>query len=76
MFLPGKISNWENTDLTEHEIHTKRPPIHQPHKRKNPEVRRHEQEQLKEMLDQEIIRLLCSPWACPVMMVKKKKMVL
>ena len=34
-----------NTDMIEHEIHTKGPPI-----------RKHEQEQLKESLNQEIIR--------------------
>ena len=44
-----------NTDLIEHEIHTKGPPIHQPYRRQNPEVCKQEEEQLKEMLDQEII---------------------
>ena len=61
-----------NTDLIEHKIHTKGPPIRQPYRRQNPEVRKHEQQQLKEMLDQEIIRPSCSPWASPVVMVKKK----
>ena len=61
-----------NTDLIEHEIHAKGPPIRQPYRRQNPEVWMHEQEQLKEMLDQEFIRPLCSPWASPVVMVKKK----
>ena len=61
-----------NPDLIENEIHTKGPPICQPYGRQNPEVRKHEQEQLKEMLDQEIIRPSCSPWASPVVMVKKK----
>ena len=35
-------------------------------------MRKHELEQLKEMLDQEIIRPSCSLWASPVVMVKKK----
>ena len=47
-----------NNDLIEHEIHAKGPPIRQPYRRQNPEVRKHEQEQLKELLDQEIIRPL------------------
>ena len=68
----GKDFKLENTDLIEHEIHTKGPPIRQPYRRQNPEVRRHEQEQLKEMLEQEIIQPSCSPWASPAIMVKKK----
>ena len=52
----GKDFKLGNTDLIEHEIHNKRPPIQQPYRWQNPEVRKHEQEQLKEMLDQEIIR--------------------
>ena len=35
-------------------------------------MRKQEQEQLKEMLDQEIIRLSCSPWTSHVVMVRKK----
>ena len=69
----GKDFKLGNTDLIEHKIHTKGPPIRQPHKRQNPEVRKHELEQLKEMLDQEIVRPSCSLWASPVVMVKKKK---
>ena len=52
----GKDFKLGNTVLIEHEIHTKGPPIWQPYRRQNPELRKHEQEQLKEMLDQEIIR--------------------
>ena len=50
----------------------KGPPIHQPYQRQNPKVRRHEQDQLKEMLEQEIIRPSCSPWVSPVVIGKKK----
>ena len=42
----GKDFKLGNTNLIEHEIHTKGPPIRQPYRRQNPEVRRHEQEQL------------------------------
>ena len=37
--IPGCIRR--NTGLIEHEIHTKGPPIPQPYRRQNPEVRRH-----------------------------------
>ena len=43
----GKDFKLGNSDLIEHEIHTKGPPIRQPYRRKNPEVGKHEQEQLK-----------------------------
>ena len=69
----GKDFKLGNTDWIEHEIHSKGPPIRQPYRRQNPEVRKQEQEQLKEMLDQEIIRPSCSPWASPVVMVKKRR---
>ena len=42
----GKDFNLGNTGLIKHEIHTKGPPIRQPYRRKDPEVQRHEQEQL------------------------------
>ena len=68
----GKGLKLGNTPVVEHKIHTRGPPIRQPYRRQNPEVRWQEQEQLKEMLEQEIVRPSCSPWAFPVVMVKKK----
>ena len=68
----GKGLKLGNTPMIEHEIHTIGPPIRQPYRRQNPEVRRQEQGQLKEMLEQEIVRPSCSPWASLVVMVKKK----
>ena len=68
----GKGLKLGNTLLIEHEIHTKGPSIRQPYQRQNPEVRRQEQEQLKDMLEQEIVRPSCSLWASSVVMVKKK----
>ena len=58
--------------LVEHEIHAHGPPIHQPYRRQNLEARRQEQEQLKDMLEQGIVRPSSSPWASPVVMVKKR----
>ena len=69
----GKGLKLGNTPVIEHKIHTKVPPTRQPYRRQNPEVRRQEQEQLKDMLEQEIVRPSCSPWASPVVMVKKKE---
>ena len=51
--------------MVEHEIHTLGPPIRQPFRRQNLEVRRQEEEQLKEMLDEGIVRPSSSPWASP-----------
>ena len=59
------------TNLIEYKIQTKGPPFHQ---RQNPKVWRHEQEQLKEMLEQEIVLPSSNPWASPVVIVKKKRM--
>ena len=68
----GKDFRLGSTGVVEHEIHTHGPLIRQPYCRHNPEVRRQEQEQLKEMFDQGVVRLSSSPWASLVVMVKKK----
>ena len=56
LFFAGKDFKLGNTDLIEHKIHMKGPPICQPYQSQNPGVRKHEQDQLKEMLEQKIIR--------------------
>ena len=61
-----------STSLVEHEIHTTGPPIRLPFRRQNPIVRDIEQQQVKEMLRDEVKRPSTSPWASPVVMVKKK----
>ena len=61
-----------STSLVEHEIHTTGPPIRLPFRRQNPIVRDIEQQQVKEMLRDEVIRPSTSPWASPVVMIKKK----
>ena len=58
--------------MIQHEIHTNGGPIRQPYRRQNPQVRAQEQEQLQEMLQDGIVRPSVSPWASPVVMVKKK----
>ena len=61
-----------STSLVEQEIHTTGLPIRLPFRRQNPIVRDIEQQQVKEMLRDEVIRPSTSPWASPVVMVKKK----
>ena len=64
-----------STSLVEHEIHTTGHPVQLPFRRQNPIVRDIEQQQVKEMLRDEVIRPSTSPWASQVVMVKKKDMV-
>ena len=60
------------TSLVEHEIYTEGPPVRLPFCRQNPLVRAQEQSQVKEMVRDGVIRFSISPWASPVVMVKKK----
>ena len=61
-----------STPYIAHEIHTTGPPIRQPSRRQNPLIREQEQQQVQEMLRDGVIRPSVSPWASPVVMVKKK----
>ena len=60
------------TLLLQHTIKTKGSPLRQPYRRQNPAVRREEIVQVQQMLTSGVIRLSSSPWASPVVMVKKK----
>ena len=57
----GKDFRLGSTGVVEHKIHTRGPPIRQPFRSQNLEVRRQEQEQLKEMLHEGIVRPSFSP---------------
>ena len=61
-----------NTPLLEHGIETHGPPLRQPYRRQNPAVRREEMAQVQQMLSSRVIRPSNSPWASPVVMVRKK----
>ena len=60
------------TPLLEHTIETHGPPLRQPYRRQNPAVRREEMVQVQQMLACDDIYPSNSPWASPVVMVKKK----
>ena len=61
-----------NTPLLEHGIETHGPPLRQPYRWQNPAVRREEMTQVQQMLSSNVIRPSNSPWASPVVMVRKK----
>ena len=71
MFSQGE-DHLGRTPLLEHTIETHRPPLRQPYRRQNPAVQREEMAQVQQMLANDIIRPSNSPWALPVVMVKKK----
>ena len=58
------------TPLLEHMIET-----HEPYRHQNPAVRREEMAQVQQMLASDVIHPSNSPWASPVVMVKKKTIV-
>ena len=61
-----------STSLVEHEIYTRGTSCKTAFPSANPLVRAQEQSQVKEMLRDGVIRSSISPWASPVVMVKKK----
>ena len=61
-----------STPLLEHAIETHGPPLRQPYRRQNPAVQREEMVQVQQMLTSNVICPLNSPWASPVVMVRKK----
>ena len=61
-----------NTPLLEHAIETHGPLLRQPYRQQNPAVRREEMAQVQQMLSSNVIRPSNSPWASPVVMVRKK----
>ena len=63
--------NLRCTPLLQHTIETKGPPFRQPCRRQNPAVLREEMAQVQQMLTSGVICPSNSPWASPVVMVKK-----
>ena len=61
-----------STPLLEHAIETHGPPLRQPYRWQNPALRREEMAQVQQMLSSNVIRPSNSPWASPVVMVRKK----
>ena len=60
------------TQLIQHEIHTSRLPIRQPPWRFPIGLREEGEKQIEEMIEKDVIELSLSPWASPVVLVKKK----
>ena len=60
------------TPLLQHTIETEGPPLRQPYRRQNPVVHQEEMAQVQQMLSSGVICPSNSPWASPVVMVKKK----
>ena len=61
-----------STPLLEHTIETHGPLLRQPYRRQNPAVRWEKMAQVQQMLASNVIRPSNSPWASPVVMVRKK----
>ena len=61
-----------STPLLDHTIETHGPPLRQPYRRQNPAVQREEMAQVQQLLASDVIRPSNSPWASPVVMVRKE----
>ncbi|KAI8517499.1 hypothetical protein Bbelb_035160 [Branchiostoma belcheri] len=61
------------TETIKHRIPTgDTPPIRQPYRSIPPNLYKEVKQHVQDMLDQEVIRESCSPWASPVVLVRKK----
>ena len=74
LYIHAPIMNYMHTYalLLEHMIEAHGPPLCQPYRRQNPAVRREEMAQVQQMLASNVICPSNSPWASPVVMVRKK----